>query len=68
MFDVNIPAGLPVIIAVLALQGCGHKGPLVLPPSLSTSQVPTSTVPAASQPVPDPQKPSPPASLPDKQP
>lgn len=64
MFDVNIPAGLTVILAVLALQGCGHKGPLVLP----ASQVPTSTVPAASQPVADPQKPSPPASLPDKQP
>ena len=63
MFDVNIPAGLPAIIAVLALQGCGHKGPLVLPPSLSTSQVP-----AASQPVADPQKPDAPASLPDKQP
>jgi predicted small lipoprotein YifL len=63
MFDINLPAGLPVIIAVLALQGCGHKGPLVLP----ASRVPTATVPA-SPPVADPQKPSPPASLPDKQP
>lgn len=63
MFDINIPAGLPVIIAVLALQGCGHKGPLVLP----ASQVPTATVPA-SPPVADPQMPAAPGSLPDKQP
>lgn len=74
MFDSNIPAKLMAVIAILMLQGCGHKGPLMLPASkVPASQVPASQaaasqVPATSQPVPDAQNPGTPTAQPAKQP
>ena len=69
MFDSNIPAKLMAVIAILMLQGCGHKGPLVLPVSkVPAPQAAASQVPATSQPVPDAQNPGTPAAQPNKQP
>ena len=75
MFDSNIPAKLMAVTAILMLQGCGHKAPLMLSPSqlaasqaaaaqAAASQAAASQVPATSQPVPDAQNPGTPAKQP----
>ncbi len=75
MFDSNIPAKLMAVTAILMLQGCGHKAPLMLSPSqlaasqaaaaqAAASQAAASQVPATSQPVPDVQNPGTPAKQP----
>ena len=75
MFDSNIPAKLMAVTAILILQGCGHKAPLMLSPSqlaasqaaaaqAAASQAAASQVPATSQPVPDVQNPGTPAKQP----
>ncbi len=71
MLDVDIRAGLAVIIAVLLLQGCGHKGPLMLPPSRAPApqvQPAQIQVPATSQPAPDAQHPDTSSAQPAQQP
>ncbi|KXS33547.1 MAG: hypothetical protein AWT59_0267 [Candidatus Gallionella acididurans] len=75
MFDSNIPAKLMAVTAILMLQGCGHKAPLMLSPSqlaasqaaaaqAAASQAAASQVSATSQPVPDAQNPGTPAKQP----
>jgi predicted small lipoprotein YifL len=56
MFDVEVPAGILAIMLVLTLQGCGHKGPLMLPPAkvpappAAASAAPASPAAASSVP------------------
>jgi len=53
-----------IVVSLLELQGCGHKGPLMLPaPPVQASQVPASLVQTTS-----PQNPDLPSSQPYKQP
>lgn len=73
MFDVYLPAGILAITLVLALQGCGHKGPLMLPTApVPASPAPVTLVPASSvpatQPSPAGQKAGTPAAQPAGQP
>ncbi|HEY8887829.1 MAG TPA: hypothetical protein VIM35_05035 [Gallionella sp.] len=46
-----------IVISAFLLEGCGHKGPLMLPtPPARTSQAPTPIVPASGVPASQPGK------------
>jgi predicted small lipoprotein YifL len=58
---INVPGRIMVmatmLVAILALQGCGHKGPLMLPvPQAQTSGAQTSGTQTSGTPQTSPQK------------